>query len=282
MLAIVTGANRGIGFEVCKQLGENTNINLLLSSRNETQGLQALNQLQSKHNVKGASYFPLDIEDEVSRKTFTKYVRDNHASSKLILILNAGIYLDDWNERAFEESMKVNCYSNMRLVLDLFPIMKKNEFGRIVAVSSSYGKLQYLSSKYQGIINDVVNSEPTLSNPDKLPNEYENFWKEVVTKKVLFDPHDEFMKKSFKPTYKLSKACLNAFVRTFSSSLQQLKLDDKIIINAADPGWVKTDMGGPDAPGSVEEGADVISWLAAQSNSSGSGRFFAKRKITEW
>jgi hypothetical protein len=55
-----------------------------------------------------------------------------------------------------------------------------------------------------------------------------------------------------------------------------------VLVNAADPGWVRTDMGGPTAPRSVEEGADTIVWLATLPTGGPTGGFFRDRRPIEW
>jgi len=53
-------------------------------------------------------------------------------------------------------------------------------------------------------------------------------------------------------------------------------------VNAASPGWVKTDMGGPDAPLSAAEGADTIVWLATLPDDGPTGGYFHMEKTIPW
>ena len=55
-----------------------------------------------------------------------------------------------------------------------------------------------------------------------------------------------------------------------------------VLVNAVDPGWVRTDMGGPSAPRSVELGADTIVWLATLGDDGPTGGFFRDRRRIEW
>jgi len=80
------------------------------------------------------------------------------------------------------------------------------------------------------------------------------------------------------PAYSLSKNGLNMLTKSLALDLQ----GTGIVVNAADPGWVRTDMGGTDAPKSPEEGADTIVWLATEADSSFSGRLFRNRTIIDW
>jgi len=55
-----------------------------------------------------------------------------------------------------------------------------------------------------------------------------------------------------------------------------------VLVNAVDPGWVRTDMGGPRAPRSIEQGVDTIVWLATLPEGGPNGGFYHDRKPIEW
>lgn len=80
------------------------------------------------------------------------------------------------------------------------------------------------------------------------------------------------------PAYRVSKASLNAFTKTLAVELA----GSGILVNAMSPGWVKTDMGGADAPRTVEEAADTAVWLALLPNDGATGGFFRDRKEIPW
>jgi NAD(P)-dependent dehydrogenase (short-subunit alcohol dehydrogenase family) len=80
------------------------------------------------------------------------------------------------------------------------------------------------------------------------------------------------------PAYRVSKAALNALTRTLSAELA----GSGILVNSMSPGWVQTDMGGEEAPRSVEEGADTAVWLSLLPSSGPTGQFFRDRKPVPW
>jgi NAD(P)-dependent dehydrogenase (short-subunit alcohol dehydrogenase family) len=114
--------------------------------------------------------------------------------------------------------------------------MQKNDYGRIVNISSSLGSLS-----------DMTDPESIFAGVHA-------------------------------PAYRLSKAALNALTALFAKELRETD----ILINSACPGWVRTDLGGPNAPRSVEEGADTPVWLATLPRGGPSGGFFNSRRPLFW
>jgi NAD(P)-dependent dehydrogenase (short-subunit alcohol dehydrogenase family) len=83
---------------------------------------------------------------------------------------------------------------------------------------------------------------------------------------------------TYAPAYSISKTALNAFTRQLATGVK----DNGVLVNAGCPGWVRTDMGGPRAPRSVEQGADTLVWLATLPSNGPTGGFFSDRNAIEW
>ncbi|MEM9540679.1 MAG: SDR family oxidoreductase [Cyanobacteria bacterium P01_E01_bin.42] len=228
--AIVTGGNRGLGFEICRQLA-GQGIQTILTARNPHQGREAAERLQGEGL--DVLFHPLDITDSQQIQELMA-----HLSSRLgrldILINNAGIYLDRHRPALsiapdlIARAIQTDVCSTFALCQAAIPIMRTHQYGRIVNLSSRTSRMEQMNNA--GL------------------------------------------------TYKISKAALNVITVVLSREVAT----ENILINAVNPGWVKTDMGGKDATRSPKEGAEGPVWLATLPDGGPTGCFFNGRDRQSW
>ena len=144
-IALVTGASRGIGFEVCKQLLAK-GFHVILSARNEQKGRAACDLLQSPD----AEFYPLDVTNQSDIDALTDYLRNQYKRCD-VLVNNAGIFPDPREDSwpsilnadidTIKTGMETNAYGLLRMCQAIIPLMQKNNYGRIVNLSSGMGQL---------------------------------------------------------------------------------------------------------------------------------------------
>ncbi|ADO74712.1 SDR family oxidoreductase [Stigmatella aurantiaca] len=148
-IALVTGANRGIGLEVCRQLVR-LGIRVVLTARREDKGRAAVEELAAEGlNV---SFLPLDVTSEKDRLRILEDITREFGRLD-ILINNAGISID-FNVPALEVSfdevirptIETNLYGPLHLTQLFVPLMRKHDYGRIVNVSSGLGSFSKITS----------------------------------------------------------------------------------------------------------------------------------------
>lgn len=142
MIALVTGANRGIGLEVVRQLAENGH-EVILTSRNEEKGLQASRKL----GLSKIHFHALDVTSQQSVDQMVRYVSEKFGRLD-ILVNNAGINYDTWQKAVdpdlenVQETLDTNLIGPWRMAKAFIPLMRKNGYGRIVNVSSGAGAIE--------------------------------------------------------------------------------------------------------------------------------------------
>jgi NAD(P)-dependent dehydrogenase (short-subunit alcohol dehydrogenase family) len=233
-IAVVTGANRGMGFETCRQLGK-LGFRVVLTSRDAEKGAEAARRLRDEGlNVVAHAH---DVDDPQSAEDLASFVESEY-SEVHVLVNNAAAFFDieegdsasilATSKEALTRSFETNTIGAVLTALALVPLMKKTDYGRIVNVSSGMGGITEMNGGYPG--------------------------------------------------YRLSKAALNASTRVLSEELK----DDNIKVNALCPGWVRTDMGGENAPLSPQEGVDTTVYLSTLPDDGPTGLFFRKRAPIPW
>jgi NAD(P)-dependent dehydrogenase (short-subunit alcohol dehydrogenase family) len=238
--AFITGANKGIGFEVARQLLQK-NYYVYIGSRNEELGNEAVGKLKSE-GLKNAEVIQIDVTDDLSV---------NNARIELgakiefldVLINNSGINGIEFKGetpimhsstkteiRKFKEVFEVNLYGVIRVTQAFLDLLKKSAGPRIVNVSSSQGSL-------------TLHSDPNFIH-------YKH--KGVV--------------------YQTSKAALNMYTIVLAYELRELPFK----VNAVSPGSTKTDFNRMLGQGSVEDAAKRIIKYATIGNDGPTGKFCAE------
>jgi len=228
-IALISGANRGIGLETGKQLLE-LGWNVVFTARNMHEGRPLINKLREKW--KSAWFHQLDVTDEQSISDMAEYVEDTCGRLD-VLINNAGIMIEENHNIMnvelddLHKTMATNLYGPLMLTRTMLPFFKDSKDARVINVSSRMGQLSGMEGGHAA--------------------------------------------------YRISKAALNALTIVMAKELE----DDGIRVNTICPGWVRTDMGGPDANKSIEEGADTAVWLATADKIE-NGKFYADREVIPW
>lgn len=235
-VALITGANRGIGFETARELGE-LGIRVVLGSRDLGLGKKAAAELAAKGIA--AEAVRLDITKPADHEATSAYLGDRYGKLD-ILVNNAAI-----NERSntclvynplLKNIFETNFFKTVELTQVLLPLIRKSPAGRIVNVSS------------------VMGSMAMHADPKSRIYAFKNF------------------------SYDSSKTALNAFTIHLAYELRETKIK----VNSADPGWVKTAMGGPNAPMELSEGGKTSVRLATLPEDGPSCGFFKLEEALPW
>ena len=140
--ALVTGANKGIGFEVARQLARQ-NFRVFLGARNEKAGRAAAEKLSSEGDI---IFLRIDVADEKSIRAAAEKLSGQ--SDRLdVLVNNAGILLDEDKDALtvthdiFETTLRTNTLGPWLVARAFAPLLKKSREPRIVNVSSGGGQL---------------------------------------------------------------------------------------------------------------------------------------------
>jgi NAD(P)-dependent dehydrogenase (short-subunit alcohol dehydrogenase family) len=229
-VALVTGANRGMGLETCRALAHR-GYQVILTSRDQQLGQQAAQPfVQQGLSV---TSFALDVTNEGSIQHLQRVLEERFGGVD-VLVNNAAIYPDkgrsvlEVEPETFRATMETNFYGPLLLCQAWVPGMITRGYGRVVNVSSRAGQLSAMGD--------------------------------------------------FAPAYSASKAALDALTRIVADAVRE----SNVLVNAVDPGWVRTRMGGPAASRSVELGADTIVWLATLPDGGPTGGFFHDRQPIPW
>lgn len=272
-IAVVTGANRGIGFEIARQLALH-GLTVILTARDTAMGEEATKVLQ-EGGLK-VVFHQLDIVDHESIDSFCAWVKETYGGID-VLINNAGVSYNTGSENSVEFAEKVintNYVGTKNMIKATIPLMRPSAEGaRIVLVSSRLGRLNGRRNRIGDVtLRQHLQDVETLSE-DLIDTTMNKFLEQVKDGSWISGgwPQNN-------TDYSLSKLAVNAYTRLTARILSERPDGNKIYINCCCPGWVKTAMTGWAGLTSPEEGADTPVWLALLQNQSISGKFFAERR----
>src|SRR5690348_7312487 len=137
-IAVVSGANRGIGLEISKQLAAR-GVHVVLTSRDETAGCAARDRLVREGL--DVECWPLDVTREDSIAGLADHLRNAHGGLD-ILVDNAGVALKGFDAQVAEATLDVNFFGALHLTDRLLPLLRRG--GRVVMMTSELGKRSLL------------------------------------------------------------------------------------------------------------------------------------------
>jgi NAD(P)-dependent dehydrogenase (short-subunit alcohol dehydrogenase family) len=229
-VAVVTGANRGLGLETCRQLLAR-GLRVVLTGRDQHAIQAALVGLGE--SASNAIAVHMDVVSESSVHTAHRTIVDRMGAVD-ILVNNAAILVFEDSDvlsipaDGFRRTFDTNVLGAIDVCRAFVPAMARRGYGRVVNVSSGAGQISGMST--------------------------------------------------YAPAYSISKAALNAFTLILAETYR----DAGVLVNAVDPGWVRTDMGGPGAPRSVRQGVETTVWLATLPDDGPTGGFFRDKRPIAW
>ena len=251
-VAVVTGANKGIGFQVVKILCEKFDGDVFLCSRNQGRGEHAVEELR-KIGL-NPYFFKLDIGDRGDVQQLKKKLHAEYGGIDL-LINNAAINFVPREDKTPEENIKsqvdtvnTNYFATAWLCDDIFPMMKSGS--RVVNVSSSAGMLSFL--KNEAITAELSSASLTRARLDEIALQYINDLQNGT------DNENGWPLRGY--AYFSSKILLSAL-----TWVQQRDMAEKnVAVFAAHPGYVQTDMTAGMGDLTPEQGAESIIFAALE------------------
>ncbi|XP_007205614.1 (+)-neomenthol dehydrogenase [Prunus persica] len=294
--AVVSGANKGIGYEVVRQLAACQGVVVVLTARDEKRGRDATSQLHHL-GFSNVLFHQLDVLDPFSIQSLANFI-DNRFGRLDILVNNAGASGAVVDEEALkslnidpttwlsgkavnkiqcaikftyekaEECLNTNYYGAKRLTEALLPLLKLSpQGGRIVNVSS-------LRSELKRIPSEEIRNE--LGDVETLTEEKVD----ALLTKFLVDFKQNTLEANgwtlMLPAYSISKVTLNAYTRILA------KKYPKMYINCVHPGFVNTDINWHTGTMTVEEGAAGPVKLALLPNGGPTGCYFDQTEVADF
>jgi NAD(P)-dependent dehydrogenase (short-subunit alcohol dehydrogenase family) len=246
-IALVTGANKGIGFEIARGLGEH-GATVLLGCRDQSLGNAAATTLKAD----GLDVRPIVLDVTNGSTIQAAAARLESEFGRLdILVNNAGIALEPMTKPSevpldvVRRVYDVNVFGVIAVTQALLPLLAKSERGRIVNVSSTLGSIGMAAA------GNGAGSRSERGDPAFLPT-------------IL--------------GYNSSKSALNSVTVQFANELR----GTPIKVNAACPGYCATDLNRHSGPRTARQGAQTPVKLATLPDDGPTGGFFNDEGVVAW
>ncbi|KAK2407137.1 neomenthol dehydrogenase [Trifolium repens] len=290
--AVVTGSNKGIGFEIVRQLAS-AGIKVVLTARDEKRGLQALETLKASGLSDFVVFHQLDVADASSVASLAEFVKSQFGKLD-ILVNNAGIggidikdselysqvlitngaLSDEELERTMthtfdlaKECIQINYYGAKTTFEYLLPLLQLSDSPRVVNVSSGLGKIECVSNEWaKGVFSDVVNL--TEERIDEVIKEFIKDYEEGSLETKGWP--------RFLAAYTVAKASMNAYTRILAKKYPTFR------INCVCPGYVITDITANTGFYTTEEGASHPVRLALLPNDGPSGVYYIRNEVSSF
>ncbi|GAA3222150.1 SDR family oxidoreductase [Actinocorallia longicatena] len=238
-IALVTGANKGIGFEIAAGLGA-LGWSVGVGARDTGRGEAAVDKLRAG----GADAFavPLDVTDDASVTAAAALIEERHGRLD-VLVNNAGVTggmpqnPTTVGIATLRTAVETNVIGVIRVTNAMLPLLRRSPSPRIVNMSSTVGSLTHQTSA----------AGPETTGP-------------------------------LSAAYSPSKSFLNAVTIQYAKELH----GTGILINAACPGYVATDLNGFSGFRTPEQGAAIALHLATLPDNGPSGGFFDDAGPIPW
>lgn len=271
-VAVVTGGNKGIGYEIVKKMCNKFDGIVYLTARDEERGRNACIKLEQEGVTKPPKFHQLDIADDDSIRTFRDYMEE-HYKGLDVLINNAGMAYKSRSTVPFHEqaetTIKVNFTGTLNVCKALFPLLKPH--ARVVHVTSFGGKLSRLTS--QSLRDEISRADLKESELIELVQQFVQATKEGNHESKGWPSQ----------AYAVSKLALN-ILTVIQGRDRPYEPSTDILINSCCPGWCRTDMAGNSATKSAEEGSETPVYLALlpPGMEQPHGKYYSEKKEATW
>ncbi|XP_023943073.1 carbonyl reductase [NADPH] 3-like [Bicyclus anynana] len=256
-VAVVTGANKGIGYGIVKELCRRGVGTVYLTARDVDRGRQAVEKLK-REGLK-PEFHQLDVTVPISVEKFANHLKQKHGGFD-ILINNAAIIQKTITKTIYEEAknvIEVNYRSLFIIEKYMFPILKQN--ARVINVSSDLGHISNLKNSYW--VNRLTKVDVEVQDIDDFVDWFLSSVKNGTLKE------EDFAVTAYL-SYRMSKVAVCALTR-----VQCRKIDRNIAINSLHPGFVKTDMTQNNGFMTVDQSCKTPVYLALDCDQSLKGKF---------